>query len=309
VSISGHTFGISGFSDPDGDALGSSHWQIGTDTGFGTLILERILDGEESLTIGLGILKSNTTYTIRTRQKDSTGLWSDWSTAATFTTASNEVNDADGNGIDDRYQVSGSADADKNGVSDSSEGICNLTDVDGTQILGFRSNIGTIHCFSVLNDVDLPAGSTTADFPYGLFSFVVEDLVVDQNNPVTVNVTIYFEGPVAAETRWYKYDPSTGTVTDYTSNVSINGNAVVVTLKDGGSGDVDGVVNGKVVDPSGPSFTTGGGDTTDGSTSDANVASTDVTVSAAGAMTMPFLLILVWLGYMRKLYTYRNVKQ
>jgi hypothetical protein len=107
----------------------------------------------------------------------------------------------------------------------------------------------------VLNDSDLPAGSTSADFPFGMFSFSVEGLPVDSSNPATVNLSVYFAEPLAANTRWYKYDPSTGDVTDFSSNVSINGNEAVVTLTDGGAGDADGVVNGVIVDPSGPSFT------------------------------------------------------
>jgi hypothetical protein len=266
VSIDGHTFVVSGFSDPDSNAqLGASQWQIGTDSGFGTLMLGRTLDNTESLVISQGVLKSAASYAIRSRHQDNSGLWSDWSATATFTTASSEANDVDGNGIDDRYQVSGPVDTDNNAVNDADESMCNLTDVDGSQALGFRSNAGSVKCSSVLNESDLPPGSTSADFPFGMFSFGVEGLPIDPANPATVNLTVYFAEPLAANTRWYKYDPSTGEVTDFSSNVSFNGNEAVVTLTDGGLGDADGVVNGTIVDPSGPSFTASS--TTGGSSS------------------------------------------
>ena len=41
-------------------------------------------------------------------------------------------------------------------------------------------------------------------------------------------------------------------MTDFSANVVIDGNNIVLSLTDGGPGDADGVVNGIIIDPSGP---------------------------------------------------------
>ncbi len=43
-------------------------------------------------------------------------------------------------------------------------------------------------------------------------------------------------------------------MTDFTANVIFSGNQAIVTLTDGGIGDADNVINGVIVDPSGPAL-------------------------------------------------------
>lgn len=252
VPLIGYVFDVVGFIDPDNGALAASQWQIASDSQFTNLILDRTLPGRTELEAALGVLKLGASYQVRTRHEDSTGLWSDWSSVKAFTMAGSDANDTDGNGIDDRYQVTGAVDTNGNSLDDSKEGMCNLKDISGSQVLGFQASSGTVRCTSVMNESELPPGSTSADFPFGVFSFGVDGLQVNALNPATVDISIYFPQALPAGTRWYKYDPSTRQVTDFTSHITISGTRVVLHLTDGGVGDADGVVNGRITDPSGP---------------------------------------------------------
>ena len=253
VPLLGHVFEAGGFSDPDGgDELAESQWQIASDAQFTELLLDRTLAGRTALEVALGVLEVGGSYQIRTRQKDSTGLWSEWSPGRPFSMVNSDANDSDADGIDDRYQVHTAVDTNANGIDDKVEGMCNLADVSGTWALGFEASNGSVRCTSVMSKSELPTGLTSADFPFGMFSFGVEGLTVDTQNPATVEVSVYFPYELAADTRWYKYDPSTQQVSDFTDNVTITGNKAVLRLTDGGLGDADGVVNGRIVDPSGP---------------------------------------------------------
>jgi hypothetical protein len=91
--------------------------------------------------------------------------------------------------------------------------------------------------------------------PYGLFSFRIDGLTVDYNNPTTVNITFYFTDTIPSDAKWYKYDSADGALLDDTSHIIISGKKVVLSITDGDSGDQDETVNGIIIDPSGPAFT------------------------------------------------------
>jgi MYXO-CTERM domain-containing protein len=52
--------------------------------------------------------------------------------------------------------------------------------------------------------------------------------------------------------RWYKLDPATGHLFELPGAVTFDGSTALLELTDGGIGDFDGVVNGVIIDPSGP---------------------------------------------------------
>ena len=95
-------------------------------------------------------------------------------------------------------------------------------------------------------------GSESNDLPFGMFSFKVVGLPVNHSNPASVNVSLYFEEALPANSRWFKYDEVTGVMEEFKEEVSFNGHYVNIKLTDGGVGDADGVVNGVIIDPSGP---------------------------------------------------------
>jgi hypothetical protein len=160
--------------------------------------------------------------------------------------------------------VQGYADTNNNGIDDSREDIFAFYN-EGGDLIGMVASNGTVGSFDAIPNSEIPVELMPDDpMPYGLFSFRVDGLPVDTINPVSVEIIFFFPTPLPIDTKWYKYDPAAGTMTDFTANVAINGNHVVMSLTDGGSGDADGVVNGVIIDPGGPAVPlapgAGGGD-------------------------------------------------
>ena len=268
VSLQGQRFDVEGFNDPDislGDYLTASEWQISTASDFskGKEVFHKVLEKTAAasevdyrrLTVPVGVLVKATDYWIRTRHRDSHGLWSDWSAPFGFTTVAVNPHDLDADGVDDRYQIAGYVDTNSNGVDDRLEGIRALHDAQTGDLVGIKTGSGTLTELTSTPKSDIPANLLPADaLPYGLFNFRIEGLPVDAANPATVNLTFYFPDTLPADAKWYKYDLAGNTMIDITANVLFNANQAVVTLTDGGITDADGVVNGVIVDPGGPAL-------------------------------------------------------
>ena len=252
-----HVFDVAqAYGDPDGDALATSEWQVSTDAGFDDLMLYRGVFEATAVAAPLGVLLPSTQYWVRTRHRDTNGLPSEWSDAVQFSTAAAYPTDADDNGIDDDYQVDGFVDTNANGISDPDEGMCNLYDAEGRNPIGFKSSAGTLQCFTSLGSSDLPQEQMPdGGLAYGAFSFMVTDLPVNPEAPAAITVTVYFPAALDPGAGWYKYDEAIQDYTDFSSNALVEGNTVTLFLADGGDGDQDGVVNGVIVDPSGPANT------------------------------------------------------
>lgn len=271
VALEGHVFDAEAFDDIDildGDYLAISQWQISTDQAFSdtAIVLDRQFERDSSagagselhrqLTMPSGVLMKAGQYWIRTRHQDSIGLWSNWSTSMSFNTVTSDPNDLSEDGIDDRYQFEGFVDTDGNGVNDNEEaGIYPVLTAAFTETIGLSPNEGEIGYLSVMSSSVIAEDLLPEEsLAYHLFDFRVEGLPVDVNNPASVEIIFYFPGSLPAGTKWYKYDAATQTMSDYSSNVVIDERRVTLTLVDGGAGDADGVVNGVVVDPSGPAL-------------------------------------------------------
>jgi hypothetical protein len=91
-----------------------------------------------------------------------------------------------------------------------------------------------------------------AELPYGMFSFRIDGLRVDPENPARAVLRVHLPESNAGPLTWYKFDPATGDLFELPGGVSLQGRTAFVELVDGGPGDFDGVVNGVIVDPSGP---------------------------------------------------------
>jgi hypothetical protein len=91
--------------------------------------------------------------------------------------------------------------------------------------------------------------------PFGLVNFRVRTQKADG----TAEVTVYLSEPAPEGARWYKYDPINGWV-DYSAYATFSADrrSVTLELKDGAYGDLDRIVNGEILDPSGLGTSTGG---------------------------------------------------
>lgn len=67
----------------------------------------------------------------------------------------------------------------------------------------------------------------------------------------TALVRIYYSQPAPPNAKWYKYDPEQGWYVYPYATFSADLRSVIVELEDGGTGDMDGVRNGVIVDPGG----------------------------------------------------------
>ena len=210
----------SAYSDSELDPHISTQWQIAYDIDFSELTFDDTTTIDtQTIQMPLAILTPVTTYYWRVRYSDATG-WSAWSDAVKFITEN----------LDD--------------FLDETEGI------DTTDVVG--SDIGTVtqaYRQSPDNFSDLPSGY---QFYNGIFSFRIEDITPGD----TVAVTFQLDEPLKQGDKWLKYYPNSREWdTAYGDTHILNGvgtSEVTLEFKDGGFGDIDGVANGVIVDPSGP---------------------------------------------------------
>ena len=92
--------------------------------------------------------------------------------------------------------------------------------------------------------------SLAANRPDNLTGVISFKLHLDEGVQETA-VTVYFSEPAPDDAMWYKYDPDSGWTAYPEAVFSSDRRSVRLDLEDGGAGDLDGVVNGVIVDPAG----------------------------------------------------------
>jgi len=95
-------------------------------------------------------------------------------------------------------------------------------------------------------------------FPFGLVNFRLKVTRPDG----TATAVVYLSEPAAEDARWYKYDPIDGWM-DYSAHATFSADrrSITIELKDGDYGDLDHVVNGEILDPSGLGSSSSSGST------------------------------------------------
>lgn len=304
VELEAQVFDSGAFVDIDsqqGDYLAVAQWQIATAESFAdtALVLDRSLVSSDAATaralnVAKGVLRAASQYWVRTRHRDASGLWSDWSPTVSLTTVSSAANDLEGDGIDDRYQVSAYVDTNGNAVDDRDEaGLQPIHSASFSATVGVAASAGAVDYLSVMEAAAISVDERpSGELSYDLFDFRVAGLNVDPLNPASVDVVFYFPEDLPADTRWYKYDPATGAVSDFSANAVFSGRTVTVTLTDGGAGDADGVVNGVIIDPSGPLLAaTATGDSDAPDTGNGGTGSSSTTASGGSGGLSLYLLL------------------
>lgn len=195
------------FSDPDqleGDYLSATEWEISTDKGFSKFnkVLHRELNGATNtddeqfvrqLLLSNGIFVTNTSYWARTRHQDRTGLWSKWSESMMLTTVEADERDLDNNGVLDQHQVIGYIDTNKNGVADNEESINAIYDSNNGYIIGITTSSGNLTQLTSISSDNIPSEIMPINgFPFGLFSFRIDGLEINEEIPTSADVTFYF---------------------------------------------------------------------------------------------------------------------
>ena len=221
-----------------------------------------------ALTVPKMVLEEDSRYSWRARFYDNHGALSPWSQSAEFDTDL-QASDNNGNGIIDEQEVDAMLDLNADGTADSDQNDIKCVNVQGA---GAQIGISIADASAVLAiealesmDPDDPRfdgrdGLKPEDMTFGLVHF---KLIVDRPG-AQATVSVHLSAPAPPGSRWYKFDSIAGTWMDYSDYALISDDrmAVTLTITDGGLGDLDGIANGVIIDPSGlglPSGSSGGG--------------------------------------------------
>jgi outer membrane protein assembly factor BamB len=116
-------------------------------------------------------------------------------------------------------------------------------------VINFTTSAGSISGLANIPPESMPCSSGGFIFPYGMFSYSITNLAPGATATVTITT------PVAVPMGAKVFKCQNGSLTDFSQYVQQpDPNTFILTLKDGGQGDSDGVANGIIVDPCGPAF-------------------------------------------------------
>jgi subtilisin family serine protease len=247
------------FSDNDGDGHAMTQWQISTapfpvdaEPEPEDLVID--LTSETYLTLfkvpPLVLDANNTEYFWRARFTDSNNATSEWADPFSFTTldASPEDNDP-ADGIPDGQEADCLAIFDPDEVPQDT--AC-FNAVVGNVQLGMQgsTNVASIEACGSVDPVTIPENLQGVELAMGLISFkAICNQVGDR-----IEINYYSSEPLPDGVKWYKYDPINGWQ-DYSAHIvsiSPDRKSITVEYQDGGFGDLDGIANGVIIDPSGP---------------------------------------------------------
>jgi chitinase len=272
------------FYDPDvGDTHGQTQWQIIRQADDRVVLAIKSAYELTSLSVPKLVLEEDTSYRWRARFFDNHRFASQWSQTSEFTTELH-TEDTDGNGILDAQEVDALMDLDGDGTADMDQEDIKCVNVQGAnRQLGLSIQDSTaVVAIEALESMDPSdpqfegqGGAKPEHMPFGLIHFKLR--VNEEGAEATVRV--YLSEPVPAGSKWYKFDPIADTWTDYSEYAVLSGGrkSVTLTIIDGGVGDLDGIANGIIIDPSGIAVSSAGD-----SSSDALLDSAGALLNSAG---------------------------
>ena len=247
------------FSDNDEDDHALTQWQISTapfpvdaEPDPEDLVID--LTSDTYLTLfqvpPLVLDANNTEYFWRARFTDSDNATSEWAAPFSFTTvdASPEDNDP-ADGIPDGQEADCLAIFDPDAIPPDT--ACFNAVVGNTQIgMQGSNNVAGIEACGSVDPATIPENLQGVELAMGLISFKATC-----NQPGDIIHIIYYSSePLPDGAQWYKYDPINGWQ-DYSAHIvsiSPDRKEITVEYQDGGFGDLDGIANGVIIDPSGP---------------------------------------------------------
>lgn len=239
--------------------LGATNYifEIASDAGFSSIVFSVAGHPNESYALPYGVLATGTTYHWRVTARNGTTPIATSSTRS-FTTAVD--NDPIADGIEDAapsYLGSAAGDGNNDGTPDKLQShVASLPSAGGSSYVTVVAMEGTtpltLAGISASTIAAHTGGGGTAPpssltFPLGLLNFHITGV----SNGGTATVTIIDHASSGTTTYW-KYNSTSQTWSDFSTNATFNGQVITLTLVDGGTGDDDGTANGEITDPSGP---------------------------------------------------------
>lgn len=242
---------VSPFADPDEAGSASAvEVQILGPLADGVIgvIYSRGVNSLSPLELPDALLAPATDYDLLVRYEDASGLLSPFSEPQVLTTPALDPDDADGDGIEDAAAIAGDVDVNENGVNDADEGLRVLADAVSGAPVGVSSSDGEVAALATLLLSEV-SDSLEAELPFGLLAFRVEGV----SPGTTIDVSVVLPEATQDGQRWLQFDPNADTLIDLSDSAVFDGRDAVISFTDGGVGDLDGVVNGRVVSMSGVS--------------------------------------------------------
>jgi hypothetical protein len=246
------------FYDPDSDDTHcQTQWQIIRQADDRVVLDIKSAYELMSLSVPKLVLEEGTSFSWRARFYDNHGFASQWSPTSEFTTEL-QTEDTDGNGILDAQEVDALMDLDGDGTADMDQEDIKCVNVQGAngQIGISIQDSAAVVAIEALESMDPSdpqfegrSGGKPEHMPFGLIHFKI---LVNEAGAEAV-VKVHLSEPVPADSKWYKFDPIADTWLDYSEYavLSSDGKSVMLTIIDGGFGDLDGTANGIIIDPSG----------------------------------------------------------
>lgn len=231
---------ITGYSDADGDTHKCTHWQAADSTSIFDNMHMRVNVVIPAEMAGLrfkfprGLLRGAQKHYWRARFCDARGGWSAWMTTRSFTTATETL----------AITPTAAKRLDTNPFARD------------TRPIGFKLKNGGDEKFTTLGGVKFEdevsdtgrAEKPSTNFKFGLIAFTCEGVAI--GGTITISLDMPESVPVTA--KYFIFDAANGWLDMTSSLTSHDGDSeVFLTLTDGGTGDLDGVANGVVVDPGG----------------------------------------------------------
>lgn len=254
------TVQTTGYSHPAGTAHSSTQWQISTDPNFSNIIFT--VDSRTALTslpVPSLLLADNTTYYIRANYVDATGGQSGWATGESFKTGETN-NDVDDDGVPDGEEVTNPAATFPN--VDVTRAMF-VNSARGNAIIGVEisTNVTSIASLEAVYPPDMPGSLSKVDIQLGLIGFKIK-----VTKGANVEVKVHLSKDMPDNAKWYVYNVINGWFEAPAAQYTIvDKHTLILKLTDGGFGDVDGIANGWVVDPSGYGYIPGDTDSVTGS--------------------------------------------
>jgi len=158
--------------------------------------------------------------------------------------------DDDHDGIPDAQEIVGNVDLDNDGINDVFDASFKAIETVTNKQAGLKASVN-VQAILTLTSVDLSTiteqQNKPDEMPFGLFDFSLQ-----VPSGAEAQVEFYFSEAVPAGSKWFKY--MDGAWEDYSAHVVFSSDmkSATVAYKDGGFGDADGLINGVIVDPSGP---------------------------------------------------------
>jgi hypothetical protein len=244
----------SNYFDPDGDTHARTRIQIATDADFSMLVLDQVVAQQQLTVFDVQelILDADATYFWRARYIDYRNGHSDWSAARSFTTRDAvDVGDSDGNGLLDDQEVGANVDLDGDGTPDALQNdlLCVATSDTLNPYVGLKEVNGDAQVVALraLTLSGLGLTSTQPQHMTGLISFKL----LLKPGVTAASITVLFSEPAPENAEWYKFYPDVGWQAYPDVVFSQDRKSMTLVLEDGGTGDLDGIRNGVIVDPAG----------------------------------------------------------